>query len=85
MTDSLFNATIAQVELAYAYRAKYNNSWWSKLAMKNTMANIRERIIAAVNGDPDAFEFVVYAAHDTTIMPILGNLKCLIDYCVTCL
>ena len=73
MTDTLFNATIAQVEAAYAYRALYNNSWWSKLAMATTVLNIKNRIEAALNGDDDSYQFVVYAAHDTTIMPLLGN------------
>lgn len=80
MTDSLFNSTIAQAEYIWSYRALYNNSWWSKLAMGQTVYYIRERMNAAMTANSanppteDSFQFVLYSAHDTTVMPLLAAL-----------
>ena len=72
MTDELFNASIAWAEQIWAYRALYNNSWWSKLAMGHPLWNIKTRMLAATDGGDDFLQLVVYAAHDTTVMPMLA-------------
>jgi hypothetical protein len=72
MTDELFNASIAWAETIWAYRALYNNSWWSKLAMGRPLWNIKTRMQDAADGGDSYLQLVVYAAHDTTVMPMLA-------------
>lgn len=76
MTDQLFNASIAHAESIWAFRALYNNSWWSKLAMGHPLWNIKTRMQAAASdtdtGSNDFYQLVIYAAHDTTVMPMLA-------------
>lgn len=78
MDQAIFNATIEQVEFAYAYLSLYNDSQWAKLAMGNTAWHIRtnlEKMLnlnSATNESSMPYKLAVFAAHDTTVMPFLA-------------
>lgn len=78
MTDSIFNATLDQVNFQEAYLNLYNDSQWAKLAMGNTAWHVRsnmENIIYNYSTSPNAtnpLRLALFAGHDTTIMPFLA-------------
>lgn len=50
MTESIFNATVAQSEYSYAYPALYNNSIWAKYATGNTAWHMRNNLEGMISG-----------------------------------
>jgi len=74
MTQSLFDQAIQYNEYIYSYQALYNNSWYSKLGMGQTVYNMRTTLEAAVNNDANYKKFALWSAHDTSIMPMLAAL-----------
>lgn len=81
INDTTFWETIDQSTYVYGYQLWYNQSQYSKLALGATMWQIRERVHAVMGDNAGGktaggtelgpFKFVLYAAHDTTIMPVL--------------
>lgn len=67
MNNEIFNATIAQAELTFAYQLLYNDSQYSKLALGNIAWHIRTSLENAVNREADALKFALFAGHDTTV------------------
>lgn len=74
MTDTIFNATVAQSEFMYAFQSLYNNSQWSKLAMGQVSWHIRNNIENMINPPVGVtpYKMAVFSGHDTTIMPFLA-------------
>lgn len=60
MTQDIFDDTVSTVEYNYAYKCLYNASQWAKLAMGEVAYDIRTRLQAAIDGDADAYSFVLY-------------------------
>ena len=80
MNEAIFNATIEQVEFNYSYVAKYNNSYWSKLGMGSVIWHMRNNLENIIYGEKsitnsyDPLKFVMFSAHDTSVMPLLAAL-----------
>lgn len=74
MTEELFQDAVDHAEWQYAYPAQYNNQIWSKYALGHITRDIRTRMQAKIDDAADAFKFVIYSGHDTTIMPFLSAL-----------
>ena len=72
--DQIFNLTVQHVEESFARVALFNNSYWSKMAMQKLTNEMRDEIIKSVKNDEDARKFMLYGAHDTTLMPFLAAL-----------
>ena len=74
MTQDILTQAIDQSTYIYAYQALYNNSWYSKLGMGQTVWQMRTYLEEAVNNSDDAIKFGLWSAHDTSIMPLLAAL-----------
>ena len=77
MTDAIFNATLAQTTFTKTYKYLYNDSVWSKLAQGNTAWHISSNLQQAFTSSASrasAYKFLLYSAHDTTVMPLLATL-----------
>lgn len=72
MTQSLFDSTISRAEREYAYIALFNDSQWSRLAMRTVTKQIRENLLSVIKERKDAKKFVLFSAHDTSVMPLLA-------------
>ena len=60
MSDALFNELVAYQEFDYFYKFTYENSFYAKMAMSNVAYMLRTRMEAAMRGDADAMEFVLF-------------------------
>ena len=72
--DQIFNLTVQYVEESFARVSLFNDSYWSKVAMQNLTSGIRKEIIKSVENEENALKFMLYGAHDTTLMPFLAAL-----------
>jgi len=72
MDNDIFYQIVSHVEYNFSYVARYNNSAWSKVAINNLSFEILRRIKDAEKNSATAMNFVLYAGHDTTLMPFLA-------------
>jgi uncharacterized membrane protein YgcG len=78
MTEDLYAASINQAEYPLYRQYAYNQCAYSRLAMAPLFADVRRFIHAATSATTSPEEvvpqFVLFAGHDTTIMPFLAAL-----------
>lgn len=74
MTEDIFNAAVKHIEYYTTYRASWNNSQWAKMAMGTLSYDIRTRLEVAISDPTVAYKFILWSAHDVTIIPMLAIL-----------
>ena len=74
INDNIFNQSVHHVEESYARVSLFNNSYWAKVAMQNLTSSIRKEIVKSIENEETALKFMLYGAHDTTLMPFLAAL-----------
>jgi len=74
MDQSLYDSAVAQSEFSYFWKMKWNRNQWPKLGMSDTLYNVRINADAAINNNEGYKKFVLYSAHDTSVIPYVDAL-----------